>query len=230
MNIQEKAGIAKRQITHRLMICRLLAKATFGINGPAFMKKQSEFSSAEMGTAGFTLIEILICLALLTILAIIAVPLHLDAVERAKAVEATEALSEVVRLEHIRHVDTGTYTADLAELGFQLTSSLKYTELFIEVRRDAKGWSYMAFAMPLHRKTSDAGGWGVAQYADGKFQASLPGTLDSGVASPCSFWGGWASMEGGRIEGEESLSSWTSSTGGNRRPCERNRVVFHGKR
>jgi hypothetical protein len=74
----------------------------------------------------------------------------------------------VGRLEHLRYIDKGTYTANLEELGFQLTSSLKYTELFIEVHQDAKGWSYMAFAMPLHRKTSDAGGWGVAQYADAK--------------------------------------------------------------
>ena len=218
MNTQEKAGIDKRRKKHRLMICRLLPKATFGINDPVPMKKQSEISSAEKGTAGFTLIEILICLAVLTILAIVAVPMHLDAVERAKAVEATEALSEVVRLEHLRHIDTGTYTADLAELGFQLTSSLKYTELFIEVRHDAIGWSYMAFAMPLHRKTSDAGGWGVAQYADGKFKSSLPGTLDSGVASRLQLLGrvgihGGRAYRGGReLEFVDFIDRWKSAT------------------
>src|SRR5262249_31549935 len=129
---------------------------------------------------------------------------------------------------YLRYVDNGTYTADLQDLGFQLTSSLKYTQLFIQVQKDAKGWSYMAFATPLHGKAPD-GGWAVAQHADGKFQASLPGTLNAGGASACSVWRGWQSMEGGRIEGEESLSTWSSSTSGGP-PCARNRVVFHGKR
>lgn len=193
------------------------------------MKTQSDLQSIEKGIAGFTLVDLLICLAILTILIAIAIPVHLDSVDRAKAVEATEVLSEVVRLEHLRYVDNGTYTADLQDLGFQLTSSLKYTQLFIQVQKDAKGWSYMAFATPLHGKAPD-GGWAVAQHADGSFQASLPGTLNAGGTSACSVWRGWQSMEGGRIEGEESLSSWSSSSGGGQPPCTRNRVVFHGKK
>src|SRR5262245_22945087 len=192
------------------------------------MKKQSDLHSIEKGTAGFTLIDLLICLAILTILIAIAVPVHLDAVERAKAVEATEVLSEVVRLEHLHYVEKGTYTADFQDLGLQLTSALRHTQLFIEVQNDAKGWSYMAFATPLHGKAPD-GGWAVAQRANGTFQAILPGTLNVGGTSVCSVWTGWQSMEGGRIEGEESLSSWSSSSGG-RPPCASNRVVYHGKK
>jgi Tfp pilus assembly protein PilE len=179
---------------------------------------------------GFTLTDILVSLALLSILVCLAIPIHLDAVERAKAVEASEVLSEVVRLEQLHHIDKGTYTSDLHELGFQLTSALKYTELFIEVQKDAKGWSYMAFATPLYAPSPDAGGWAVAQQADGTFQASLPGTLNSGGMSACSVWRGWRSMEGGRIEGEESLSSWSSSSGSSGSPCTGKRVVFHGKK
>jgi Tfp pilus assembly protein PilE len=194
------------------------------------LKQDLTISSTERGTAGFTLTDLLVSLALLSILVSAAIPIHLDAVERAKTVEASEVLSEVVRLEHLRYIDRGTYTSDLQELGFQLTSSLKYTELFIEVHKDAKGWSYMAFATPLHGKTPGAGGWAVAQNADGTFQASLPGTLNSGGASACSVWRGWRSMEGGYIEGEESLSSWSSSSGASGSPCTRNQVVFHGKK
>lgn len=193
------------------------------------MKRKSEFSRTEKGAAGFTLIDILICLALITILIGVAIPIHLDAVDRAKAVEATTTLTEVVRLENLRYMDQGTYTSDLQELGFQLTSSLKYTQLFIQVHKDAKGWSYMAFAMPLGGKTSDTGGWVVAQSAGGKSQASLPGgTIKSGGASACSIWTGWGSMEGGRIEGEESISS--SSSTGSGSPCTGNKVVNHGKK
>jgi hypothetical protein len=41
----------------------------------------------------------------------IAIPLHLHAVQRAKAVEATEILSEVARLEYLGYMEQGTYTA-----------------------------------------------------------------------------------------------------------------------
>ena len=86
---------------------------------------------------------------MLSILVSLAIPVHLDAVERAKAVEATEALSEVVRLEQLYHTEKGSY----------------------------------------------------------KIQATLPGALVSGGASACTGWRGWNSVEGGRIEGEETLSS-----------------------
>jgi type IV pilus assembly protein PilE len=180
------------------------------------------------GTAGFTLLDILICLAVIAILVSIAIPVHLHAVERAKAVEATEILSEVARLEHLRYMEQGTYTADLQELGFQATSSLKYFELFIQVLQDAKGWSYMAFAMPIGGNTSDAGGWAIARYAGGRSQVSLPGAALKGGGA-CSIWSGWASMEGGRIEGEESLSSSSSSTGGGGSPCGGRKRVDHRK-
>jgi len=181
--------------------------------------------SPRKGTAGFTLLDLLICLAVITILVTIAIPVHLHAVEQAKAVEATMILSEVARLEHLRYMEQATYTTNLLELGFQATSSLKYFELFIQVHQDAKGWSYMAFAMPLGGYTSDVGGWAVAQYAGGRREVSLPGTALKGGGA-CSIWSGWGAMEGGRIEGEESISS----TGGGGSPCGGRRSVNHGKK
>jgi hypothetical protein len=113
-------------------------------------------------------------------------------------------------------------------LGFQSVHSLQYTELFVEVHKDAKGWSYRAFAMPKGGQHSDQG-WGVTSRADGSFDMSFPGTLKSGGGSGCSVWKGWGSMEGGRIEGEETLSA-SSSTGGSGSPCGAKRVVDHGKK
>jgi prepilin-type N-terminal cleavage/methylation domain-containing protein len=181
--------------------------------------------SLRKGTAGFTLLDILICLAVISILATIAIPVHLHAVEQAKAVEATEILSEVTRLEHLRYMEQATYTANLQELGFQATSSLKYFELFIQVHQDDKGWSYMAFAMPLGGYTSAGGGWAVAQYAGGRAEVSLPGKALKGGGA-CSIWSGWGAMEGGRIEGEETIGS----TGGGGSPCGGRRTVNHGKK
>jgi len=63
--------------------------------------------------AGFTLIELVVCLAILTILGIIALPMHRHSLEKAKAVEAKLALSEVDRLEQLHYANRGSYTSDL---------------------------------------------------------------------------------------------------------------------
>src|SRR5262245_45339010 len=200
------------------------------------VRSESPFSSRENGTngtAGFTLVELIVCLAILTILIVVpgAIHLYLYAVEGAKAVEATTALTEVVRLERLHYADRGTYSSDFNELGFWLASSLKYTQIFVQVQKDTKGWSYIAFATPLGGTKSDGGGWAVAQSGSGKLQTNLPGTLKSGGTSACSIWSGWGSMEGGRIEGEESLSfSSSSSSGGGGSPCAGMKVISHGKR
>jgi Tfp pilus assembly protein PilE len=193
------------------------------------MNTTADCSSLPKGTGGFTLIDLVVCLAILAILAIIAVPMHRNSLDSAKAVEAKVALSEVVRLEQLHYANRGSYTSDLHALGFHLSSALKYTQLFIQVRNDAQGWSYMALAMPLDGKASDADGWAVARYAGGQSPSSVPASLKGGGQSGCSVWSGWGSMEGGRIEGEETISSW-SSTGSGGSPCAGNRVVYHGKK
>jgi prepilin-type N-terminal cleavage/methylation domain-containing protein len=195
------------------------------------MKTTAASSKIQNDTAGFTLIDVMICLAILTILAIIAVPIHLDSVEKAKAVEAKAAISEVVRLEQLHYANKGSYTPNLQELGFNFYLPLKYTQVFVQVRQDAQGWSYMALAMPLNAQTADADLWAVARNVGGQAPApsSVPAALKGG-GSACSFWSGWASMEGGRIEGEETISSWSSSTGSGGSPCGGQRVVNHGKK
>jgi Tfp pilus assembly protein PilE len=183
----------------------------------------------QMGMAGFSLIDLLICIAIVTILSLIAVPLHLQSVEKATTVEAKVALAEVVRLEQLYYANNGSYTGNLQELGFNFYSPLKYTELFVQARQDAQGWSYMALALPLGG-SSDGDLWSVARNASG--QATSPSSLSTslkGGGSPCSFWSGWGSMEGGQIEGEERITSGGSSGGGGS-PCGSKRVVNHGKK
>src|SRR5262245_96076 len=155
--------------------------------------QEASINRTEYSTAGFTLIEMMGCLAMVGILMGLALPTHLDAVERAKAVEATTALAEVVRLERLHYANTGTYTSDFQVMGFDLSSPLKYTQLFVQVQKDTNGWSYTAFAMPLDGRKPESG-WAVMQYAGGKFQSSLPGSLSTG-GSACSIWMGWDLME-----------------------------------
>ena len=185
--------------------------------------------SARMN--GFTLIDLMVGVAIIAILVTIAVPMHLKSVEKAKAVEGQAALSEIVRLEQLHYANKGSYTSNLQELGFNTYSPLKYTQVFVQARQDPQGWSYMALAMPLGEQSSDADIWAVARNAGGQAQASsgLPATLKGGGGSACSVWSGWRSMEGGHIEGEESISSWSSTTGSGGAPCGGKRVVSHGK-
>ena len=191
-------------------------------------KHPPAFSPSVTSNAGITLVDLIVCLAILTVLTTLALPIHLEAVEGAKAVEATSALTEVVRLERLYYAEKGTYTADLKELGFQLVHSLQYTELFVEVQKDRKGWGYRAFAMPMGGRTANQG-WAVTSRGDGTLESSFPGTLKYGGGSACSVWNGWGSMEGGRIEGEETLGA-SSSTGGSGSPCGGKKVVDHGKK
>ena len=184
---------------------------------------------------GFTLTEVMVCLAIVAILILIAIPIHLDSVDKAKAVEAQSALSEVVRLEQLHYANKGSYTPNLQELGFNTYSPLKYTQVFVQVRQDAQGWGYMAMAMPLDGKSPDADVWSVARNAGGQAgsQAASPSSSPTpmkGGGSPCSLWGGWGSMEGGRIEGEESISSWSSTSGSGGSPCGGKKVVTQTKK
>lgn len=195
------------------------------------MKSTSNQLPLFKNAAGFSLLDLMICLAIVTILTVIAVPLQLHSVEKAKAVEGQLALSEIVRLEQLHYANRGSYTPNLQELGFTSSSPLKYTQLFVQVRQDEKGWSYMALAMPLDEKSSGADVWAVARNAGG--QAQAPSNLSTslkGSGSPCSIWGGWGTMEGGRIEGEETISSWSSTQGSGGSPCGSKKVVNHGKR
>ncbi|HEU4685176.1 MAG TPA: prepilin-type N-terminal cleavage/methylation domain-containing protein [Nitrospira sp.] len=176
---------------------------------------------------GFTLIEVLVCLAIVAILAAGAWYYHLDSLEKAKAVEATIALAEIVRLEQLYHAQNGSYSSDLPAIGFSLPVPLKYHELYVEVIQTAKGSSYIAMALALEGPKGDPGGLAVAQQSDGRVSSNLPGIAGLKAGPPCGIWTGWASMEGGRIEGEESLQS--SSSSGRGAPCGGMKVVSHGK-
>jgi Tfp pilus assembly protein PilE len=196
------------------------------------MKTTSKCSATHKNDAGFTLTDLMIGLAIVSILTIIAVPIHLDSVEKAKAAEAKVALAEVVRLQQLHYANKGSYASNLQDLGFNLFSSLKYTQVFVQVRQDAQGWSYLAMAVPLNAQAADADLWAVARSAGGQAPgaAGVPTALKGGGGSACSFWSGWGSMEGGRIEGEETISSWSSSSGNGGSPCGGKRVVDHGRR
>ncbi len=96
---------------------------------------------------GFTLLEVLVVLAMLSILAAAAMVSHSHFVNHAKAVEAEVVLAEINRLEMLYHANHGTYSGDVAAIGLTLAPTLKFYK--VEVWLDDGGTSFQAAAIPL---------------------------------------------------------------------------------
>lgn len=97
--------------------------------------------------SGFTLIELMMVLAVLSILASIAMVSHRHFAEKAKSVEAEVALAEIDRLEAIYHANHGTYSGDFSAIGFSLSSLLKYYKVTVQLQNG--GASFQATAIPI---------------------------------------------------------------------------------
>ena len=69
---------------------------------------------------GFTLIELLVVVLIIGILAAIALPQYMKAVEKARASEAITLLENFIRAEDMHQLATGEYTADLESLDVTL--------------------------------------------------------------------------------------------------------------
>ncbi|OYT19690.1 MAG: hypothetical protein CCU26_10185 [Nitrospira sp. UW-LDO-01] len=104
----------------------------------------------ERKNGGFTLLEVLVVLAMLSILAAVAMVSHSHFVDHAKAVEAEVVLAEVKRLEMLYHANHGTYSGDVTAIGLALLPTLKYYK--VEVWLDDGGGSFQAVAIPLFGK------------------------------------------------------------------------------
>ena len=96
---------------------------------------------------GFTLLEVLVVLAMLSILAAVAMVSHSHFVNHAKAVEAEVVLAEINRLEMLYHANHGTYSSDVAAIGLTLAPTLRYYK--VEVWLDDGGTAFQAAAIPL---------------------------------------------------------------------------------
>ncbi|AMO69385.1 type IV pilus assembly protein PilE [gamma proteobacterium BDW918] len=66
---------------------------------------------------GFTLIELMITVAIIAIISMIAMPSYRDYVERANRSAATSYLLEVANLQERRFLDARAYAADMTALG-----------------------------------------------------------------------------------------------------------------
>lgn len=68
---------------------------------------------------GFTLIELMIVVAIIGILAAVAFPAYQDSVRKGKRSDGQAALMDIMAKQERYYTDNNTYTADLTDLGFE---------------------------------------------------------------------------------------------------------------
>lgn len=81
---------------------------------------------------GFTLVELLIALAIVGIIAALAIPMFLNFVKKAKMVEGEVALSEIKRLEEQLFAEKLQFSSNFSTIGYD-PSGLKYYTITIQL-------------------------------------------------------------------------------------------------
>ena len=117
---------------------------------------------------GFTMIEVMIVVAILGILVSVATVSYNHFVIKAKAVEGEIMVHEVERLEHLYHVSNHAYTDSLADLGFAMIGTLKYYSTEVRMGSATDKINYQVRALPATVLDTDA--WLLTNYRDGSVQ------------------------------------------------------------
>lgn len=99
---------------------------------------------------GFTLIELMIVVAIIGILAAIAIPAFLNYQCKSKQVEARQALGSIAKMQQSFSAENGTYTTDLAAIGFSQKGKSHYdyaateaSESTFTIQADGKNTSFV---------------------------------------------------------------------------------------
>jgi prepilin-type N-terminal cleavage/methylation domain-containing protein len=117
---------------------------------------------------GFTLIELMIVVAILGILVSVATVSYNHFVIKAKTVEGEIVVHEVERLETLYQVSNHTYTDSFTDLGFVMIGALKYYTPEVRMGYPTDKISYQVRALPGTASGTDA--WLLTSYRDGSVQ------------------------------------------------------------
>ncbi len=108
-----------------------------------------------MKSFGFTLIELMITVAVIGILAAVAYPSYVDYVKRSNRAEAQRELMRIANLQEQYFIDHRTYTADLTKLNLANPYVTESTNYSISATGDASGFKLTANAQ--NYQSSDTG-------------------------------------------------------------------------
>ena len=84
-------------------------------------------------SGGFTLLELMIAVAIISAIAVLGIPAFQTYLKKAKMVEAEVALNEIQKLEAEYYAANLQYTADLPTIGWKPASPLKYYSIAIQM-------------------------------------------------------------------------------------------------
>jgi prepilin-type N-terminal cleavage/methylation domain-containing protein len=117
---------------------------------------------------GFTLIELMMVVAILGILVSVATISYNHFVIKAKSVEGEIVVHEVERLEYLYLASNRVYTDNLADLGFAMTGTLRYYTAEVRTGFAIDRIGYQVRALPVTASAVDA--WLLTKYRDGSTQ------------------------------------------------------------
>lgn len=99
------------------------------------MYKQSK----DSGSKGFTLIEVMIVVAIISIIAAIAMPSYQNSVRKSRRSDGMALINQIMQAQERYFVNNMTYTTDLTDLGFSSASGVASAEEHYKVTATACG-------------------------------------------------------------------------------------------
>lgn len=141
------------------------------------------------GTRGFTLIEILVALAMVAILAAIAIPSYLDSVRKGRRADAVSGLSALQHAQERWRANHGSYTTDLGASGLGIGTAAPGGHYTLEVTAALReGYTATATANSTSPQNADSECRVlVLQQAGGniRYGSGGGGSTVWGTSSPC---------------------------------------------
>jgi len=141
---------------------------------------------------GFTMIELMIVVAILGILVSVATVSYNHFVIKAMAVEGEIVVHEVERLEHLYHASNHAYTDSLADLGFAMIGTLKYYSTEVRMGSATDKINYQVRALP--GTVSETNAWLLTNYRDGSVQVDRISVSDLRAFSTVRYLGNAAPL------------------------------------